>query len=43
MTFSKEQQQHARRLFIEECRRKAWSSNCNAAYIAKRFDELMAQ
>jgi hypothetical protein len=43
MTFSKEQQQHARKLFIEERRQKAWSSNCNAEYIAERFDELMAQ
>jgi chromosome segregation ATPase len=43
MTFSKEQQQHARRSFIEECRQKAWNASCNADYISKHFDKLMAE
>jgi hypothetical protein len=43
MTFSEEQQQRARDLFIEECRQKAWGAACNADWIGKQQDELLAQ
>ena len=43
MTFSEEQQQRARDLFIEQCRQKAWGAACNADWIGKRHDELLAQ
>jgi hypothetical protein len=43
MTFSKEQQQHARKILIEECRQKAWSAACTADHIARQFDRLMAK
>jgi hypothetical protein len=41
MTFSKEQQQHARKLFIEECRQKALGAACDADFISKQHDKLM--
>src|SRR5215471_15225715 len=43
MTFSEEQQQRARDLFIEECRQNAWGAACNADWIGKQHDELLAQ
>ena len=42
MTFSKEQQQHARKLFIEECGQKAWGAAYNADYDSTQHDKLMA-
>jgi len=41
MTFSKEQQQHARKLFIEKCRQKARGTACNADFGSKQHDKLM--
>jgi hypothetical protein len=43
MTFSKEQQQHARKLFMKEWRQEACSASCNADYISKHFDKLMGE
>jgi len=43
MTFSEEQQQRARDLFIEECRQNDWGAACNADWIGKQHDELLAQ
>jgi uncharacterized protein YlxW (UPF0749 family) len=43
MTFSKEQQQHARKVFIEDCRQKAWGAACNAEWLSEKFDEQMAE
>jgi hypothetical protein len=31
MTFSQEQQQHVRKLFIDECRQKAWGNGRETA------------
>ena len=42
MTFSNEQQQLARDLFIEECRPKAWGAACNADYVGNQHDKPMA-
>ena len=44
MTFTEERTETAiRDLFIEECRQKAWGAACNADWIGKQMDELMAQ
>ncbi len=43
MTFTDDEQKLHRDLFIEECRQKAWGAACNADWIGKQMDELMAQ
>jgi hypothetical protein len=42
MTFSKEQQQYARKVFVEECRQKAWGAACIADFVSEQHDKLMA-
>ena len=42
-TFTDKQQKQHRAEFIEDCRQKAWNAACNADYIAKHFDELLAE
>jgi hypothetical protein len=41
MTFSKEQQRFARKLFINECHQKLGAA-CNADFIIKQHDKLVA-
>ena len=36
------QKQH-RDAFIDECRQKAWNVSCNADWIGKQLDDLLAQ
>jgi len=43
MTFTEKQQKEHRAAFITECRQKAWGAACNAEWIGKQMDELMAQ
>ena len=43
MTFTDKQQKDHRAAFIHESRQKAWGAACNADWIAKSLDELMAQ
>jgi hypothetical protein len=43
MTFTAEQQKRHRDAFIDECHQKAWGAACNADWIGKQMDELMAQ
>ena len=42
-TFTQLQQKKHRQVFIEEYRQKAWSAACNAEWISKQSDELLAQ
>jgi hypothetical protein len=42
MTFTKPQQTAYRRVFIDECRQKAWGAACHADWISKGVDEIMA-
>ncbi len=41
-TFTDDQQKQHREAFIHECRQKAWGAACNAEWIGKQTDELMA-
>jgi chromosome segregation ATPase len=41
--FSKSEQHTFRQVFILECRQKAWGATCNAAWISKELDTLVAQ
>ena len=43
MTFTEEEQKLHRDLFIEECRQKAWGAACNAEWISKGLDKVMAE
>jgi hypothetical protein len=43
VTFTAEQQKEHRDAFIKDCRQKAWGAACNAEWIGKQLDELMAQ
>jgi chromosome segregation ATPase len=43
MTFTAEQQKEHRGAFIRECRQKAWGAACNAEWISKKLDDLVAQ
>jgi multidrug resistance efflux pump len=42
-TFTDEQQELHRELFIEECRQKAWGARCHADWIANGLDTIMAE
>src|SRR5690242_4874936 len=42
-TFTDKQQTVHRKAFVEECHQKAWGARCNADFIAKGLDELMAE
>jgi hypothetical protein len=42
-TFTEEQQQLHRQLFIEECRQKAWSAACHAEWIGKGLEKIAAE
>jgi chromosome segregation ATPase len=41
MIFTDKQQKEHREAFIKECRQKAWSATCHAAWLAKGLDNLM--
>jgi chromosome segregation ATPase len=43
MTFIAKQQKEHRDAFIKDCHQKAWGAACNAEWIGKQLDELMAQ
>ncbi len=43
MTFIIEQQKEHRDAFVKEGHQKAWGAACNAEWVGKRLDELMAQ
>jgi chromosome segregation ATPase len=42
-TFTDEEQQLHRDLFINECRQKAWGARCHADWVAKGLDTIMAE
>lgn len=41
MTFTKPEQQNHRKVFIQECRQKAWSAACHANWIGDQLDKLI--
>jgi hypothetical protein len=41
-TFTDKQQKAHRAAFIEECKQKAWGAACNADWIGKQVDEMLA-
>jgi hypothetical protein len=42
MTFTEKQQKEHREDFIAQCRQKAWDAACNADFISKNIDQLLA-
>ena len=42
MTFTELEQNNHRKIFIDECRQKAWSAACHAEWIYKQLDTLLA-
>jgi hypothetical protein len=42
-TFTEAQQKEHREAFIHKCRQKASGAACNAEWVGKQLDEMMAQ
>src|SRR5690349_11918782 len=42
-TFTPEEQEVHRQVFIDECRQKAWGASCHADWVSKGLDSIVAE